>query len=602
MVRHGSRVADDNQLHAGAGDSHVHAAQVAQESNLSLIVGTHQTDDDDIPFLSLKSVHGIHAYQSAIRLEALLHPDELAQILHLCPVRRDDAHVQSLVQHPLSANLLKVSRQRIESQCRLLLIDSAEALAHKLLFRVHLRRVYPHHRCVPVQNAAVFYLRCRLHLAVVEPVAGEPHNLFVHPILHLEQRHRLRFILHDAFHQRLVQSALQCRHALHRRRQLTVVARQHHSGSLPYGNPAGSLQRLRRLINKECTELLPFQHAVGAARERRGNHPRLGKQLRIYFYLQLRGAVLQPVHLLIPPVSILTVAPYLPDSLSDAPQLRIIRMRLKSPLIRKREHLVVHACRITYSQHVHPAVNQLFRNPVHRHIALRAHHHLVLPAQRFVDSLHQRGSLPRARRSMNDGHILCPHHLVHRLLLRTVQPGESQGVESEFPRFHRCAVEQIPQISQSVILGIDGAVQRVEHQFITRLVKEELHPQPVSVLQFYRHTRLWNHHRHHVIFHIAHGGGKVHILQFLVLRGSKEAHRSAEFKVMFHVRIVRPSNLYNKLVERVIVAPPRRNGKPAVAPFHLALQPHRLRLPSEGLLLGIIFYFQQQTLPLQFQF
>ena len=53
-------VAEDDDLHAGSGDGHVHAAQVAEETNLSLVVAAYQRDDDDVALLSLKTVDGVH--------------------------------------------------------------------------------------------------------------------------------------------------------------------------------------------------------------------------------------------------------------------------------------------------------------------------------------------------------------------------------------------------------------------------------------------------------------------------------------------------------------------------------------------------------------
>ena len=137
MLRHGVFVAQDDELHAGTRHRHVHAAQVFQESDLSLVIGPHQGDEDHVALLSLESVHRIDADQAAVRLEELILLDEPLEVLHLSTIGRDDSHVDALVYYALLAYLGEVFRQGEESKLRLRLVDAAEALAHKLLFEVH---------------------------------------------------------------------------------------------------------------------------------------------------------------------------------------------------------------------------------------------------------------------------------------------------------------------------------------------------------------------------------------------------------------------------------------------------------------------------------
>ena len=122
MAAEGVAVAKDDELHACPGDGHVHAAQVAQEANLSLIVGAHQGDDDDVALLSLEAVDGVHRNQAAERLEELTLPDELPEILHLCAIGRDDTHVEPLAQDALLANQLIVGLEGEKGQMSLKLI------------------------------------------------------------------------------------------------------------------------------------------------------------------------------------------------------------------------------------------------------------------------------------------------------------------------------------------------------------------------------------------------------------------------------------------------------------------------------------------------
>lgn len=137
VLRHGVFVAQDDELHAGTRHRHVHAAQVFQESDLSFVIGPHQGDEDHVAFLSLESVHRVDADQAAVRLEELILLDEPLEVLHLSTIGRDDSHIDALVYYALLAYLGEVFRQGEESKLRLCLVDTAEALAHKLLFEVH---------------------------------------------------------------------------------------------------------------------------------------------------------------------------------------------------------------------------------------------------------------------------------------------------------------------------------------------------------------------------------------------------------------------------------------------------------------------------------
>lgn len=69
MFRHRVLVAQDDELHSGSRHRHVHAAEVFQETNLSLIIGTHQGDENHIALLTLETIHRVYADEAAVRLE-----------------------------------------------------------------------------------------------------------------------------------------------------------------------------------------------------------------------------------------------------------------------------------------------------------------------------------------------------------------------------------------------------------------------------------------------------------------------------------------------------------------------------------------------------
>lgn len=111
MFRHRVLVAQDDELHSGSRHRHVHAAEVFQKSDLSLVVGTYQGDENYVSFLPLETIYRIHAYQAAVRLEEFIFLDELLEILYLSTIRRDDAYIDSFLQNALFAYLGEVFRQ-----------------------------------------------------------------------------------------------------------------------------------------------------------------------------------------------------------------------------------------------------------------------------------------------------------------------------------------------------------------------------------------------------------------------------------------------------------------------------------------------------------
>ena len=131
--------------------------------------------------------------------------DQRAEVLYLCTIRRDDAHVDLLVEHASLADLHKIAAQHVEGEFCLALVHPPETVADKLLATFSRLALYgyPVYWDVIVENATVAHLWCTHHLAVVEPVGGEAHDLLVHPVLHLQQRHHCGLPLYDAFHESL---------------------------------------------------------------------------------------------------------------------------------------------------------------------------------------------------------------------------------------------------------------------------------------------------------------------------------------------------------------------------------------------------------------
>ena len=133
MLGHRLFVAQNDELHSSSRHRHVHAAKVFQESDLALVVGTYQRDENHVVFLPLEAIYRIYADEAAVRLEEFIVIDELLQILHLGTIRRNDAHINAVVQYSLLAYLGEVFGQGEQGELCLCLVDSSETLAYKLL-------------------------------------------------------------------------------------------------------------------------------------------------------------------------------------------------------------------------------------------------------------------------------------------------------------------------------------------------------------------------------------------------------------------------------------------------------------------------------------
>ena len=129
-----------------------------------------------------------------------------------------------------------------------------------------------------------------------------------------------------------------------------MVAGQDDALTAAYGNPAGSLQGLCRLVDENRTELLAVEQAVGRTYQGAGNDAGLAEELRVNAYLQFVGTVFQALHLLVVLlVATLTVGTQFADGLADGPQQFVVRMTLEAPLVGEAEHLVVDTRWVAYS-------------------------------------------------------------------------------------------------------------------------------------------------------------------------------------------------------------------------------------------------------------
>lgn len=86
MAAQSRRIPDDDEFHAGSGDGDVHASQVAEESYLPFLVGTHEADEDNVAFLSLEPIDSMYGDEFPEGFEEGVAFDEGAEVMNLRPV------------------------------------------------------------------------------------------------------------------------------------------------------------------------------------------------------------------------------------------------------------------------------------------------------------------------------------------------------------------------------------------------------------------------------------------------------------------------------------------------------------------------------------
>ena len=382
-----------------------------------------------------------------------------------------------------------------------------------------------------------------------------------------------------------------------------MVAGKHHAVCLADGYPAGGFQCLGGFIDEERAEAPSGKQAMVAAHEGGGDDVRAVKEFGIDLYLQRRGTVAQARYALAYLFACLVAAPacavaHFAEVLADAPQLGVERMPLEAAFVGEGEHLVVHAGGVADTQHVDAPVHQLLRNPVDSGVALGADQHLRFAVQGLVDGFHQRGGLPRSRRTVDDGDIAGAQHLVDGALLRGVQPGEADGVEFA----ESClggAQQDVAQLGETVAFGAQYVFQRLEHGAVGGLIEVELHAQVVGCLHFEGGSGAGHHDYHPGLVGIADGGGEVHVGDFPVSRLAEEADGTTELEAVLDVGVLGAGDFQHQLVQRVVVGASRCGGIPAESALHLAGDTHVLGLPPELLFFVFILHAQQELLALE---
>ena len=114
---------------------------------------------------------------------------------------------------------------------------------------------------------------------------------------------------------------------------------------------------------------------------------------------------------------------------------------------------------------------------------------------------------------MHHSHIFGPQHFVYGTFLCGIEPRKALTVEAESLGL-LARIKQIAQVGQSIPLGVDYAIERIEHAFIACFIKKQLHTHlSLRVLKVDNTSCIGENHNHVIAIYIRHHTRKVEIVQ-----------------------------------------------------------------------------------------
>ena len=89
---------------------------------MTVLVGTHQADEDYVTLLPLEAVDRIDRNRGAEGLEEGIAPEQLAEVLHLCLVGGNQSYIDALFEETFLADAVDVGYWLMESSASGLLM------------------------------------------------------------------------------------------------------------------------------------------------------------------------------------------------------------------------------------------------------------------------------------------------------------------------------------------------------------------------------------------------------------------------------------------------------------------------------------------------
>ena len=85
--------ANDEKFHPSARRRNVHASEIVQKTYISLFIAPHKRNNNNIPFLPLEAIDSINAYEISEWFEKWFSFKEMAKILNLGAIGRNNPYV-----------------------------------------------------------------------------------------------------------------------------------------------------------------------------------------------------------------------------------------------------------------------------------------------------------------------------------------------------------------------------------------------------------------------------------------------------------------------------------------------------------------------------
>ena len=137
---------------------------------MSVLVGTHETDEDNVSFLPLETVYGVYRDEVTERFKESILLDQLTEVLHLCLVRRNETEIDTLVQQAFLANLVDVFLLFLDAEVCFSLVDTSETFTHEFLVAIHTIGVHPYDGSVEIKYTSILHFGCRIQGSMIEPI------------------------------------------------------------------------------------------------------------------------------------------------------------------------------------------------------------------------------------------------------------------------------------------------------------------------------------------------------------------------------------------------------------------------------------------------
>ena len=198
---------------------------------------------------------------------------------------------------------------------------------------------------------------------------------------------------------------------------------------------------------------------------------------------------------------------------------------------------------------------------------------------------------------MNHHHIAGLQGFADGRFLSSVEPGKAQRHASSGGKLRtEGAVEDVAQMGKAALFGIHHAVEGFKHEAVGGLVEIELHARTLQ-RENLRELALVVEADHHArCFGIAHSGREGQVMQRARCILREENNGLSVFKVVLNVGVFASRDFHHQAVERIIIAAPGCDWKPAVAALHFSPDAHQFRRFLKGGLFGFIFLAQEFAL------